>query len=229
MQEQHDSEAESNESADIVNGFNNNEDDDIGLADAVHGAYEDDDEGDERPESPTLTASDYNSLSSPTNHIQSLSPFSPPTRPQILQMQSLYMQNPSNLSSAVKSPANIALPMSPFGMPLPSPFTMSRHPASPPPIDTSLSSPAATSSSTGPRRQSVGFVSPVSASSPMTPGGGGGWRGGHSRKGSAADSVTYVREHDEAGEGRWVLERRRTAESGELELVGREVVEGGRI
>ncbi|KAH8730772.1 hypothetical protein GQ44DRAFT_672627 [Phaeosphaeriaceae sp. PMI808] len=47
--------------------------------------------------------------------------------------------------------------------------------------------------------------------------------------GSAADSVAYVRDHDEAGEGRWILERRRTAESGELELVGREIVEGGRI
>ncbi|OSS55016.1 hypothetical protein B5807_01124 [Epicoccum nigrum] len=228
MQEQHDSEAEGNESADIVDDFNDNEDDDIGLADAVNGAYEDDNVGDERPESPTLTASDYNSLSSPTSHTQSLPPLSPPTRPQILQMQSLYMQNASHLTSSAKSPANIALPMSPFGMPLPSPFTMSQHPASPPPIDTSLSSPAATSSSAGPRRQSVGFASPVSATSPMTPGGGG-WRGGHSRKGSAADSVTYVREHDEAGEGRWVLERRRTAESGELELVGREVVEGGRI
>ncbi|KAH7396880.1 hypothetical protein DE146DRAFT_615005 [Phaeosphaeria sp. MPI-PUGE-AT-0046c] len=43
------------------------------------------------------------------------------------------------------------------------------------------------------------------------------------------NSVTYVRDHDEAGEGRWILERRRTAESGELELIGREIVEGGRI
>jgi hypothetical protein len=31
------------------------------------------------------------------------------------------------------------------------------------------------------------------------------------------------------GGDRWVLERRRTAESGELELIGREIVEGGRI
>ncbi|KAK4952284.1 hypothetical protein LTR28_006652, partial [Elasticomyces elasticus] len=43
------------------------------------------------------------------------------------------------------------------------------------------------------------------------------------------DSVTYVREQDAAGANRWVLERRRTAETGMLELVGREVVEGGRI
>ena len=62
----------------------------------------------------------------------------------------------------------------------------------------------------------------------MTPSGTG-WKGGHSRKGSAADSVAYIREHDELGGDRWVLERRRTAESGELELVGREIVEGGRI
>lgn len=230
MQEHYESEIESEESANVADDVLDGREDD-GLANAGTGAYEDEDEGnsdgDERPESPTLTASDYNSLSSPTTHLQSLPAFSPPARPQILQMQSLYMQTPSPLTSAMKSPANIALPMSPFGMPLPSPFTMSQHPASPPPIDTSLSSPAATSS-TGPRRQSVGFASPISASSPMTPGGSN-WRGGHSRKGSAADSVTYVREHDEAGEGRWVLERRRTAESGELELIGREIVEGGRI
>lgn len=238
MQEHYESE-ESNESATVPLEFLNNNEDDDALMDSVNGAYANESDGqsdgDERPESPTLTASDYNSLASPTNPLQTLPPFSPPTRPQILQMQSLYMQTPATLAAAIKSPANIALPMSPFGMPLPSPFNMAHHPASPPPIDTSLSSPAATSSTTtGPRRTSVGFVSPVSATSPMTPGGGGGgssgWRGGgHSRKGSAADSVTYVREHDEAGEGRWVLERRRTAESGELELVGREIVEGGRI
>ncbi|KAK4554703.1 hypothetical protein LTR86_008205 [Recurvomyces mirabilis] len=52
---------------------------------------------------------------------------------------------------------------------------------------------------------------------------------GHGRKGS--DSVTYVREPDPAGNGqpRWVLERRRTSEMGKLELVGREVVQGGWI
>ncbi|KAH6633345.1 hypothetical protein C7974DRAFT_392581 [Boeremia exigua] len=230
MQEHYGSEMESDESGNLADNFDDNAEYDEGLMDAVNGAFEDGDEGrsdgDERPESPTLTVSDYNSLSSPVGH-HDLPPFSPPPRPQILQMQSLYMQPPTTLASAIKSPASIALPMSPFGMPLPSPFTMSKHPASPPPIDTSLSSPAATSS-TGPRRQSVGFASPISASSPMTPNGSG-WRAGHSRKGSAADSVTYVREHDEAGEGRWVLERRRTAESGELELIGREIVEGGRI
>ena len=53
----------------------------------------------------------------------------------------------------------------------------------------------------------------------------------HSRKGSGADSVTYVREPQSAGSGkpRWVLERRRTGEQGQQELVGRELVQGGWI
>ncbi|KAK8215429.1 hypothetical protein M8818_002050 [Zalaria obscura] len=52
---------------------------------------------------------------------------------------------------------------------------------------------------------------------------------GHSRNHSGADSVTYVQEREEDGRPRWVLERRRVSEAGLLELVGREVVEGGRI
>ncbi|KAF2493163.1 hypothetical protein BU16DRAFT_73023 [Lophium mytilinum] len=75
--------------------------------------------------------------------------------------------------------------------------------------------------------QSLNLTSPISTTSPITPGGG--WKPSHSRKGSTADSVTYVREQDESGSDRWVLERRRTAETGELELVGRQIVEGGRI
>jgi hypothetical protein len=51
----------------------------------------------------------------------------------------------------------------------------------------------------------------------------------HSRSGSGADNITYVSERDSAGVKRWVLERRRTSEAGFLELIGREVVEGGRI
>jgi hypothetical protein len=56
---------------------------------------------------------------------------------------------------------------------------------------------------------------------------------GHSRRGSAAESVSYVKIEDEAdgedGSARWMLERRRTAESGEMIMVGRELVTGGRI
>ena len=121
MQEQHDSEAESNESADIVNGFNNNEDDDIGLADAVHGAYEDDDEGDERPESPTLTASDYNSLSSPTNHIQSLPPFSPPTRPRSCKCRASTCRTPRTYPRPSNPPPTSPSPCPPSACPSPRP------------------------------------------------------------------------------------------------------------
>lgn len=53
----------------------------------------------------------------------------------------------------------------------------------------------------------------------------------HSRKGSAADSVTYVKEPDpgNGGKPRWVMERRRTSEQGQLQLIGRELVQGGWI
>ena len=52
-------------------------------------------------------------------------------------------------------------------------------------------------------------------------------KGGHSRNSSGAESVSYVKEMSEDG-GRWVLEKRRTVE-GQVEILGREVVEGGRI
>ena len=233
MKEHSGSELESDESANIEDGFEGDEEDDDGLMDAVNGAYEDehdsdDSAGEERPESPTLTASDYNSLSSPDGHYTK----DIPPLPSTAQLQALHSMQSQPLpmspdAQSLKSPANMPLPMSPYGMPLAPPFVPQQRPPGPPSIDTSLSSPSVTvSTSAGPRRQSL--VSPISNSSPITPSGSG-WRGGHSRKTSAADSVTYVRDHDEAGEGRWILERRRTAESGELELIGREIVEGGRI
>ncbi|KAA8623557.1 hypothetical protein PtrSN002B_010568 [Pyrenophora tritici-repentis] len=172
-------------------------------------------------------------MSSPMNYtVGNEAPLLPP-------ISELYAQHNLSLAMSptgmpISSPSTVSLPISPFPMPLPSPYLAQHHnrPPNPPSIDTSLSSPSAPTVSTsagGPRRPSMG-LSPISNSSPITPNGsGGGWNRGHSRKGSAADSVTYVREHDEAGEGRWVLERRRTAESGELELIGRQIVEGGRI
>ncbi|KAI1381302.1 hypothetical protein F4677DRAFT_402640 [Hypoxylon crocopeplum] len=50
---------------------------------------------------------------------------------------------------------------------------------------------------------------------------------GHRHRGSA-DSISYTKE-EESGEVRWIMERRRTAESGEIEILGREVVDRGRI
>jgi hypothetical protein len=51
---------------------------------------------------------------------------------------------------------------------------------------------------------------------------------GHRHKGSA-DSISYVKDSEDGAGDRWVLERRRTAESGEVEVLEREVVAGGRI
>ncbi|KAJ9417205.1 hypothetical protein QL093DRAFT_2406551 [Fusarium oxysporum] len=48
---------------------------------------------------------------------------------------------------------------------------------------------------------------------------------GHRHKGSA-DSISYVKEED-SGATRWVMERRRTGESGQIEILEREVLEGG--
>lgn len=56
--------------------------------------------------------------------------------------------------------------------------------------------------------------------------------GGHKRNSSGADSVSYIKERNEEGEGgvRWVVEKRRTAaDTGLVEVLGREVVVGGRI
>jgi hypothetical protein len=50
---------------------------------------------------------------------------------------------------------------------------------------------------------------------------------GHKHKGSA-DSISYVQEEEESGETRWVMERRYTADTGEVE-VEREVLQQGRI
>jgi hypothetical protein len=60
-----------------------------------------------------------------------------------------------------------------------------------------------------------------SSSSPKRPG------MGHRHKGSA-DSISYTKEED-SGATRWVMERRRTGESGQVEILEREVLEGGRI
>jgi hypothetical protein len=45
----------------------------------------------------------------------------------------------------------------------------------------------------------------------------------------SAESISYLKEDDPVTGGRWILERRRTAESGEVEFLGREIVSGGRI
>lgn len=254
MREQNEDSFGSDESGALPSSLEESEEDAHAMVDSTD-SLEDDDFGrkasfEDRPDSPTLTASDYNSLSSPANQsieqsflyaprIPLMPLHSPPAIPPAgipLPMSPNYpLESPSGISLSspipipLSSPSAIPLPTSPppHHFQIPPPLTLHTAFAPPSTVSPSLSSATATNSS-APRRQSL--VSPISTTSPATPGTApGGWRGGHSRKGSAADSVAYVREHDEAGEGRWVLERRRTAESGELELVGREIVEGGRI
>lgn len=50
------------------------------------------------------------------------------------------------------------------------------------------------------------------------------WAPGHSRNSSGAESVSYREEG-----GKWVCEKRRVDATGEIEVLGRSVVEGGRI
>ena len=54
---------------------------------------------------------------------------------------------------------------------------------------------------------------------------------GHSRNSSGPESVSYVQEKSEerGGGGRWVMEKRRVGEGGVMEVLEREIVEGGRI
>ncbi|PGH11661.1 hypothetical protein AJ80_07028 [Polytolypa hystricis UAMH7299] len=52
---------------------------------------------------------------------------------------------------------------------------------------------------------------------------------GHSRTNSATESVSYVKETDEWGGDRWVVEKRRFSEDGGMEIVDREFMMGGRI
>ncbi|KAL6830434.1 hypothetical protein J3E69DRAFT_191596 [Trichoderma sp. SZMC 28015] len=52
---------------------------------------------------------------------------------------------------------------------------------------------------------------------------------GHQRQKGSTDSISYMMEEEESGEKRWVMERRRTGEFGQVEILEREVVEGGRI
>ncbi|KAF2734252.1 hypothetical protein EJ04DRAFT_543700 [Polyplosphaeria fusca] len=198
--------AESDGSAYVDDSYGDEDDEALNAINAIPEDDEDDDDSPpSRPDSPTLTASDYNSLSSPAHttsddmpSLQALS-LSPLTGPPPLTLRTSF-QFPPPHKHALSSPSS---------------------PLAAPPTSTS-------SVPQQPNRSSLGLISPISTTSPTTPGGGSTWKGGHSRKGSAADSVTYVKEVDEGGGERWVLERRRTAESGEVEVL-RGVVEGGRI
>ncbi|KAL8736328.1 MAG: hypothetical protein Q9181_002482 [Wetmoreana brouardii] len=91
---------------------------------------------------------------------------------------------------------------------------------------TPILSPPVVSLSQQPQRRSMSPVKRSSIGLPPKP------VSGHSRNGSAAsESVSYVLEPggEDGRQGRWVLEKRRIDESGAVEVLGREFVEGGRI
>jgi hypothetical protein len=54
-------------------------------------------------------------------------------------------------------------------------------------------------------------------------------KGKRHRYTGSSESISYSKEDDPVSGERWVMERRRTGESGEVELLGREIVSGGRI
>ncbi|KAL8841623.1 MAG: hypothetical protein Q9170_000837 [Blastenia crenularia] len=77
-----------------------------------------------------------------------------------------------------------------------------------------------------PQRRSLSPVKRSSMGPPPKP------SEGHSRNSSStSESVSYVLEAagEDGSQGRWVLEKRRVDESGVVEVLGREVIEGGRI
>jgi hypothetical protein len=76
---------------------------------------------------------------------------------------------------------------------------------------------------TAPTTQDLAIQSPVSAVLEK----GKNHLRGHSRTSSGGESISYVK--DPEGSGRWVLERRRTGDDGEFEIVGREYLAGARI
>ena len=113
------------------------------------------------------------------------------------------------------------------------------EPNSQPPSPTYVRSNSALAIDRGPRSprspRSPGQISPTFGSSLSRRGSVDG-HGREDRRGSfrkhrhtsSADSISYVKEEDPVNGERWILERRRTADSGEVEI-GREVVSGGRI
>ncbi|OAA71400.1 hypothetical protein ISF_01951 [Cordyceps fumosorosea ARSEF 2679] len=52
---------------------------------------------------------------------------------------------------------------------------------------------------------------------------------GHRRQQSSTESVSYIMEEEDNGEARWIMERRRTGDDNETELLEREIIPGGRI
>lgn len=99
--------------------------------------------------------------------------------------------------------------------PIPSSHTNTR--ATPPPPPQPMGPPPPIPQDVSPKRRSAMVKDRTTSTSSQ-------WAPGHSRNSSGAESVSYKEEG-----GKWVLEKRRVGEGGEVEVVGRSFVEGGRI
>jgi hypothetical protein len=194
-------------SREVSAGDNNDEDNDHSYDDYLDEANFEGNDGDDDAlgdwEDASNSSSDYDEDDDVRN---SGWQYSAPDSPTI-RAQAMYAESPTLKKSAPRIPSP-SYPSSP-------PTTGSTTLTSQTTINTSTSaSPFLLQSPSRP-------LSMDSQPSPTKP-------SGHSRQGS--DSVAYVRERDdERGEMRWFLERRRTNEDGVESLIGRTLVEGGRI
>lgn len=177
-----------------------------------------DDEDSPMPDSPTITAADSASVRGSSPIASQLPEF-----PSVDQMQAQYQRQFTHLPNAPFFAAPNIHP--------PSPPNAAFDPQTP-------MSPSSTASPTTAMRTAANLnkslpqlpssPSPMPRPNPSMP-----HSPAHSRNNSANEgvTVTYVKEKDDSVEGgvRWVLERRRTELSGEVTVLGREVITGGRI
>lgn len=196
-------------------------DDDVDVEGEADSDYESDgvaedrvyDDGDSTmPDSPTITGTDSNALSS--SPVPTASP--PSSHPTLTQSPPLGFFNTNNAPPSPPNAGHFFDPQTPTS-------TQSTHS----PTTALRSSAAANVVKTFPQIPSS--PSPMVRHAPSLP-----HSPAHSRNSSQNESgvtVAYVRERDDSVEGgqRWVLERRRTGEAGQVHILGREVVTGGRI
>ena len=132
--------------------------------------------------------------------------------------------------NSVSAPLPVKQPFSPPSMAPPPPPQPSMPP---PPVPIRTAAPSSSSSLATSLPTQATFSSLSSASSQPRPivgpqGQRRSWAAGHKRRSSGGGSGTESVSYKEEG-GKWVLEKRRTGDGGVEEILGRSVIEGGRI
>lgn len=151
--------------------------------------------------------------------------YSTPSSPTLTMSLPAVLSSPPLIPPQVQNVAGIpspgyALSPSPGPMFSPRPAQQSTHTTTVPTDEKNAVSNEAEQSSTLPEER------PESGATTQSSNRGSGGTG-HRHKGSAG-SISYIKEED-SGETRWIMERRRLDESGEVEILEREVLAGGRI